>query len=100
MTLTLFSGITRRDAQLMFIMLMYDLENYGMTYVQAIISGERVRVAIGAKCIRILTQNWQIKSRYFHFYCTTEYWRVILKAQNSVLYGSPITHNIIKCVSF
>lgn len=55
--------MAKRDAQVLFIMIVYELENYGMNYVQAIIGGERVRVAIGAKCIRILTPNWRIKTR-------------------------------------
>lgn len=56
--------MARRDAQVLFIMIIYELENYGMTYVQAMVGGEKVRVAIGAKCIRILTLKWHIKSRY------------------------------------
>lgn len=62
-TICLFVGVAKRDAQVLFVMIMYELENYGMTYVQAIVNGERVRVAIGAKCIRILTQNWRCKTR-------------------------------------
>lgn len=55
--------MAKRDAQILFIMIIYELDNYGMTYVQAIIGGERVRVAIGAKCVRILTQKWHVKTR-------------------------------------
>ena len=56
-------GVMKRDAQVLFIMHVYELENYGMTYVQAIINSERVRVGLGAKYIRLLTQDWRCKSR-------------------------------------
>ena len=56
-------GVAKRDAQTLFIMIVYELENYGMTYVDAIINGERVRVGIGSRYIRILTPNWRCKNR-------------------------------------
>lgn len=59
----LLSGVSRRDSQSIFIMIVYELEYYGMTYVRAIINGERVRIGVGAKNIRIFTEDWKCKSR-------------------------------------
>ncbi len=56
-------GVAKRDAQSLFIMIVYELENYGMTYVEAIIAGERVTVGIGAKYIRILNKEMRCKNR-------------------------------------
>ena len=47
----------------MFIQAVYDLENYGMQYVRAIMNEDNVIVGIGARFIRIFSTDWRCKSR-------------------------------------
>ena len=61
--LTLHSGISKRKAHLLLIQAVYDLENYGMQYVHALVNEDKVIVGIGAKFLRIFTTNWKCKTR-------------------------------------
>ena len=56
-------GIEQKQAQLHFIQAIYELENYGMHYVRALVNDDNVIVGIGAKFIRIFTTSWRCKSR-------------------------------------
>ena len=56
-------GNGKRQAQLQFIQSVYELENYGMQYVRALVSDENVIIGIGAKYIRIFSLNWRCKTR-------------------------------------
>lgn len=56
-------GANKREALVLFINAVYDLENYGMTYVRAIVNSEHVIVGIGSKYIRIFTPTWRCKNR-------------------------------------
>ena len=58
-------GIKKRDAQIYFIQTVYEMENYGITYVRAILGGEKIILGIGAKYIRIFNQDWKLKYRYW-----------------------------------
>ena len=48
------SGLLKNEAQILFLLEVYQLESYGVSYYAATLNGADVRLAIGARHIRIL----------------------------------------------
>ena len=57
--LSSFAGVSKKDAQLLFIREVYETEFYGMLYVPSIMhDGQNVVLAVGAKYVRIYNSRW------------------------------------------
>ena len=58
------AGLDRHAAQLYFIQEVYQLETYGMAYVDASMNGGPVIVGVGAHNIRVFTPAWMCIKKY------------------------------------
>jgi len=50
-------GLQRTEAQMLFMLEVYQLDSHGISYIPAVMSGEVISLAIGAKHIRIMDRD-------------------------------------------